>query len=213
MYLKIMFVLFSVVLNACTPTTANNQNGAMVVYDYGIFVVNHGRHTGIVINRACINPSFPLLASLSVRTDFIEIGWGDKKYYQARTPTLFMALQAVLYPTESVIQVVELPTWPTDYFSDSEVVELQVSEAGYGDLLKFIEQTFFKDENGHPVNTGKSLYGRGFFYSAIGKFHAFRTCNTWTAEALAKAGLPITDSLIITADDLMKEVRKISASR
>jgi hypothetical protein len=49
------------------------------------------------------------------------------------------------------------------------------------------------------------------FYPSTGNFHILRTCNTWVAEALRYAGLPVTSRLVITAASLVRRVRSLEA--
>jgi hypothetical protein len=50
------------------------------------------------------------------------------------------------------------------------------------------------------------LYGNSRFYPARGRFHIFRNCNTWVAEGLGVAGVPIS-RFTITAGSVMAQVR------
>jgi Protein of unknown function (DUF2459) len=53
------------------------------------------------------------------------------------------------------------------------------------------------------------LYGDSKFYSARGRYHLLYTCNTWIADALRAAGLPITPVYAMTAGNLMWQVSRL----
>jgi hypothetical protein len=69
-----------------------------------LYVVSHGWHSGLVVERADLVKRLPGLAL--GEGSLVEIGWGEARFYQAREATPGMALRAVLQPNESVLQVV-----------------------------------------------------------------------------------------------------------
>ena len=166
------------------------------------FVVGHGWHTGLVIKRRDFVERLPALADDFPSGEYLEIGWGDERFYQAPTVTLALALQAILLPTSAVVHVVSVPQAPRVYFSRSTVIEVMVPQAGYEQLLDFVGHSFTRTGNGHLAKLGPSLYGQGWFYRAEGTFHAFNTCNTWVAQAIVRTGFPFSRATAITANDV-----------
>ena len=59
-------------------------------------------------------------------------------------------------------------------------------------------------------NSAAESYRRAFAPSSVaygsGSFHAFNTCNTWTAKALYSAGVDISPTFTLTADGVMREL-------
>jgi uncharacterized protein (TIGR02117 family) len=149
-----------------------------------LYVVSHGWHSGIVVERADLAKRLPALAL--GEGSLVEIGWGEERFYQARAATLGMALRAVLQPNASVLQVVPFAGSPRGYFAGSEVAEVRTDEAGYTAAVDFIAATFKP-----PLERlGPSQYGAGWFYRAEGSFHLFKTCNTWVSDVLERAQCP-----------------------
>ncbi|MGW8227829.1 MAG: DUF2459 domain-containing protein, partial [Gammaproteobacteria bacterium] len=66
-----------------------------------------------------------------------------------------------------------------------------------------------EDAAGHSQPLGPSLYGGGRFYLSRETYHAFNTCNVWTARALRAAGCPITPAFTLTVDTLMVRAAKL----
>lgn len=153
-----------------------------------LFLVSHGWHTGIVMERKDLVALIPPLAGDLGEEGYVEVGWGEERFYQARETTVGMALRAVLQPNPSVLQVVPLQRAARAYFPQSEVAELQVEEEGYRALAAFVAESFTRTPAREPIRLSPSLYGNGWFYRAEGSFHAFNTCNTWVARAMEKAG-------------------------
>ena len=172
-----------------------------------LYVVRHEGHTGIVVKRDDLVRLLPPLAADIGREGYVEIGWGEERYYQAGTGTWGLALRAVLWPNSSVLQLVAFEGPPGSHFTQNEVVELQVAEAGYGAALAFIADTFTRAPDRGVVRLGPSLYGSGWFYRAEGSFHLFNTCNTWVAKAIEKTGYPVSSTLTLTAESLLSQLR------
>jgi len=147
-----------------------------------LYVVSHGWHSGIVLERRDLVERLPALAADIGREGHVEIGWGEERFYQAREATVLMALRAALRRNASVLQVVPFTGPPRRYFASSEVVEVRTDEAGYAGALAFVAGTFKPGLE----RLGPSRYGEGWFYRAEGAFHLFNTCNSWVAEALEK---------------------------
>jgi hypothetical protein len=74
-----------------------------------------------------------------------------------------------------------------------------------------VSATFSKPGAAEPIDTRAGLYPNSRFYSATGRFHLFRTCNTWVAEALRSAGLPISPAFAFTAGNLSYQVKQLGA--
>ncbi len=172
-----------------------------------VHLVAHEWHTGIVIRRADIPPGLWPESRDFPRAEYLEIGWGNREFYQKPDPGLWTTLRAALLPMPSVLQVVGFPGPVAGYFRSSEVIELALPGAGFERLVRTIHDAH--ERGGAPVAAplGPSLYGEGRFYPAWETFHLFRTCNVWTARALRAAGLPIRDS--ITSEGLMSQAREI----
>jgi uncharacterized protein (TIGR02117 family) len=145
-----------------------------------LYVVSHGWHSGIVVEGAALAKRFPQVDLGNYK--YLEIGWGEERFYQARQPTLARALRA-LWPSASVLHVVAFDEPPLRYFAASEVAAVRTDDAGYAATLDFIAGTFTPG----VTRLGPSLYGEGAFYRAEGTFHLFNTCSSWVAAALEKA--------------------------
>jgi uncharacterized protein (TIGR02117 family) len=184
--------LFPLVDNASTKT---------------IYLVSHGWHAGMVLRRADIpadlwpeNVNFPY-------TEFLEVGWGDKQYYQTPDAHFGMTLRAALWPTSSVLHIVGFSGAVTAYYSSSEIIEIKLGEPGFERLSRYIAASFARDESGQALPLGRGLYGNSRFYLSHESYHLLNTCNAWTARALRAAGVPITPSFSITVDQLMAQAQ------
>lgn len=178
-----------------------------------IYVVNHGWHTGIVIRREDIsnqiwpeNNDFPF-------AKYIEVGWGDAGFYQANEIKISLAIQALFWPTKSVLHVVGFNDSVERYFSASEIVEIKISQNSLDKLSNFIHKAYARDSNNRPIHLGQGLYGISSFYRAVENYHLFNTCNVWTARAIQSAGCPISPSFAFTAENVINQASQIGSKR
>ncbi|MFK7941694.1 MAG: DUF2459 domain-containing protein [Paracoccaceae bacterium] len=187
-----------------------------------IWVVDHGYHSGLIVSNAKLmraalelgrqDPAAAArlrwLASRYPDAEWIEIGWGDAAFYQ-QTPGIgdvdpWLALRALFWPTEAVLQVV--PGWgaPEEGFPGSETLRIGVTKKGLRLLSGRLAETIPEPAPGTWL--GPSLYGYGAFYPAELDYHLFRTCNHWVAWLLRGAGVPASPVPGTVSAGLMAEL-------
>ena len=208
-YVKgIVAILFIVLLGGCTKPVDTLYPPDMDRTDNEtIYIVNHGLHAGIVLPRKDAAHYMDLFDDYK-NARYLEIGWGDEVYYQAKEKTPFMGIRALLWPTESVLHVAAFNKDPKVYFSDSEVVELTLSKSGFIRLVKFIDDSFAPNEKGKITRLESGQYGTSSFYRAKGKFHLFKNCNIWSAEAIRSSGFPISTFCVFTGKNIMQQLKQ-----
>lgn len=207
-----LFMALGFFLQGCGSQLAVREAAENCRLPRTLHVVGHGKHTGIVVKRGDLVALLPSLAEDIGREGYVEIGWGEERYYQAGTGTVSLALRAAFWPNRSVLQLVAFPGPPGSHFTQAEVVDLPVDESGYGAVLAFVAGTFTRAPDGAPVRLGPALYGEGWFYRAEGSFHLFNNCNSWVAKAIETAGYPVSSAPTLTAGEVLAQVRE-SASR
>ncbi len=120
---------------------------------------------------------------------YLGFGWGDKAIYldiaEWNELTVGLAFRTLFLPTPSLMHIDAYSELPT-----TNILHTRVSKAKYINLCEFIHQTFALDEDKQV----KLIPGRGYtsndqFYEAVGKYHAFNTCNTWAQRALKQIGV------------------------
>lgn len=173
-----------------------------------VYVINHGWHTGLAVSWPDIAGEKPDLERSMVEGQYLEFGWGDEDFYRAPEGTLALALQALFRSRGSVLYVVSLPSDPASYYRASEVVEIRVAHTGYRELLEYIAESFATDNEGNLQDLDSGPPARSRFYRARGNYSATNTCNTWVANALKTAGVPIADPNPVTSGDVMASLRK-----
>jgi uncharacterized protein (TIGR02117 family) len=161
-----------------------------------IYVVRHEWHTGLVIKYDDIDPRlWPEKADFPEAL-YLEVGWGDRDFYQTPRAGLGLLLQAALKSPASVLFVIGLPTTVTRYFPYADILEIPLSRRGLDELVHFIHVTYKRDASGQTIPLGPGHNHRhSMFYLAEGDYSLFNTCNTWISRALQAAGLPVKTAL------------------
>lgn len=172
-----------------------------------IFLVSHGWHAGIVVQRGDIRQSdWPRLDPFD-NMEYLEIGWGDRDYYTSPEPGPGLAAKALLLPSTSVLHVVGFRIPPENYFPYSEIIRIDLSVPGFEQMIHQISKSFMRDESGSAMPLGRGSYGYSQFYASVETYHLCKTCNTWTATMLQVAGCPVNATS--TVDGLMAQTRRL----
>ena len=208
--MKIFILLIIIILGGCSakPYIVSYAEKFEGSGQNGVYVVSHGCHTGFVIPAPEIQGVIPELEQRFGNTPYIEFGWGDKGFYQAKETTLGLTLRAIFWPTESVVHSVAVPQKVEEYFSNSEVVKLCLTDGELSALIGFISRSFFRDKSGNLLELQKGIYGDSQFYSGVGDFYLVNTCNRWTAKGLKSIGMDISPTLKLTAGSVMNYLIK-----
>ena len=173
-----------------------------------VYLVSHGWHTGIVVRRADLPTAVWPESEDFPGAEYLEVGWGDRDYYQTREPGAWLAIKAAFWPTPSVLHMVGFSGAVASYFPYSEVIELELSQRGFERLCGFVHGRFDRNGAARSTRLGPGLYGHSAFYPAREKFHLFNTCNVWTARVLRAGELPVTPFFAITTDNVMSQARQ-----
>lgn len=168
-----------------------------------VYVISHGRHTGIVIPAHKVTQAIPALVSRFEQEAYLEFGWGDAGFYQADKVTSGLTLRALFFPSGSVVHVVGFSESPLEYFEGSIIEEVNIDEANMGSLVQFIRNSLVVDDEEALLPIKKGLYGNSQFYAGIGNYYILNTCNKWTAKALYSGGVDISPRLKLTSGSVM----------
>ena len=163
--------------------------------DVTIYLISNEIHTDLVVpvkNEIFDWEQFYDPSDYGARsTPWLQLGWGDREFYM-KVPTwneftIGIALDALFLPGPGAMHINYLNNHPEFY---KNVRKIKVSDETYKKLVGAVKDSFVL-ENGKPVLIkGKGYFASDNFYEAHGSFSFFKTCNVWTADVLANAGLP-----------------------
>lgn len=201
------------VLSACSsgPPAIHRQEPYTGIGQNSIYIVNHGLHTGFVIPALSIQAAIPELKTRFKNVPYIEFGWGDKGFYQAKEITTGLTIRAIFWPTESVIHAAALPAPPDSYFPYSKTEKVCLTDGELASLIRFISNSFRKDATGAIFPLKSGLYGDSQFYAGVGDYYLMNTCNKWTAKGLRSVGMDISPAFKLTAGSIMNYLKELSS--
>ena len=204
----VFIYLFAVIalITGCSsqPHVVRLNEDGPISGQHKIYVVSHGWHTGLVLPAKDIQSRLPRLKDRFGNASYIEFGWGDRDFYQASEITTGLAFRAMFWSSGSAIHSVEVTGDVPQFFPNSEVRKLCLSDAALASLIDFIAGSFAKNPQGEIVELKKGIYGNSQFYEGVGDFNLFNTCNKWTAKALSSAGMDISPIFRLTAGSVMR---------
>ena len=180
--------------------------------DHYIYVRSNGIHTELILPtdngtidwKETIQPDD---FGDSISLEYIVFGWGDKGFYM-NTPewsdlTAKTATSALLVPTETAMHVRYIPR-PEE---NKDCVKVFVRKEQYLKIASYVRKSFKQEEHKVQLIPGKGYGPSDNFYEAHESYHLFRTCNTWTSNALKEAGVR-TSALAVFPNGVMGHLRK-----
>lgn len=164
--------------------------------EIAIYILSNGIHTDIVMpaTTSAIDWTKKIPYRNTLKADstyqYLAIGWGDKKFY-LETPEftdlkMATALRAISGLSTSAMHA----TYYQHILEDKNCRKIMISHLQYQKLIQYVTNSFQTDSTGGfiQVNTGIRYDIGDAFYEAKGSYSLFKTCNTWTNNALKACG-------------------------
>jgi hypothetical protein len=180
-----------------------------------IFVARRGWHVDVGFAAADLGAPLDSLAAQFPGAEYLFFGFGDRRYLMAKHQTL-PAMLGALWPGPGMMLVTGLKATPAQAFGRQQVLELWVSPAQAAAAQAFIWGSFARDR-GLPDDQPMTAYAPGpyegsLYFSAVPRYSAFHTCNTWAAEALRATGLRVRSRAIVFAGQLWTQTLKLASA-
>ena len=173
------------------------------------FILQAGWHTGIVLRTQDVSPSdWPEITKFQTYK-YVDIGWGDERFYQSEGNPRSLAVRAAFLPTSAVLHIVPFNISPLSlYAGESYLKRIEASPEQYANLVRIISSSFIRDEKGEIMTSHFGNPTESFFM-AHGKYHLFNTCNTWVVQCLKQSGFDVSPAGVITQKHLITALRKL----
>lgn len=170
-----------------------------------LYVLRRGRHTDLVLPVEQLGERLSTLTADFPGARYLVFGFGDRQYVLATHKNLWHALLAPL-PGPGLMLVTGLEETPQQAYGADHLAPLTVSAAGMRKLQDFVWSSLEQDPPGavRPYLPGR-LPGN-VYYSATYTYYGFYTCNTWTAQALHAAGLPVRSGGVLFAGQVWDQL-------
>ena len=184
LYAIVAFILSIILINKKTDPNSNIE----------AYIHTNGVHTDIALPIKVDsidwsnNIKFTDTKGNDSTVKYISFGWGDRGFY-LETPTwaelkFSTAFKAVSGLSRTAMHV----TYYKSIDLDKNTRKIMLSKRQFYQLLKYIDDSFVKDEKGGYLNIKTNMvYGNNdAFYEAKGSYSLFNTCNSWANAALKK---------------------------
>ena len=190
--LILLYLLISVLLSWITYSGDQSKTNGVKIY-----VISNGVHTDLVLpaqnefHNWTSEVRFEHTKARDTTRKWVSFGWGDKGFY-LETPNWSDLKTSTAFKAAFSLGSTAMHTkFHKKLREEDRIIPILVQPDQYMKLVKYITQSFQKDSSGHfiPIQNN-AFYGKNdSFYEAVGSYSMFKTCNTWTNDALKTAGL------------------------
>lgn len=185
------------------PTASGAEGDASVV---DLYVVRRGWHVDVGFPVEELEPPLAATRTALPGATYILFGFGDRRYLMTRDENTCTGL-AALWPGPGLLLVTGLPAPPAVAFSEKQSVRIRVTAAQARAAQAFIWAAIAThDGKAEPLASGP--YDGSVYYEATPVYSGLHTCNTWAAEVLKAAGLPIRSRGVILAGQVWSQARR-----
>nr|WP_281501167.1 TIGR02117 family protein [Erythrobacter sp. F6033] len=183
-----MLFLLSAWIGSSIP---RNSDWAETQDGIEIFVGSNGIHTEIVmpIDSEVIDwrGQFALgdVSSPNLSYTHVSVSWGEKAFF-LETPTWSDLTPSVALNAMTGGSGVLHVAWYVRPAPSEDFRPLRIGRAEYERLVSQVQAQLVPEET-RETYAGYSYYD--VFYDAVGTYHIGNTCNQWTSDRLADAGI------------------------
>jgi hypothetical protein len=174
-----------------------------------VYVVRRAWHVEVGIALADAQPPLRPVAAAFPGARYLLFGFGDRRYLlQGGAGNMV----AALWGDAGLVLVTDVGLQqPEQVFGQDNVVRVALTPQQMSELQGFIGRTFAWREGALvPVFPGSHAVGSySAYYESVQRYSALHTCNTWAAEALKSAELPVNSSGVEFAWQLWEQVQRL----
>lgn len=172
------------------------------------YVVRRGWHVEVGMATTDLQPVLQPVSAAYPGSRYLLFGFGDRRYLLHRDAA---STAAALWPGPALMMVTSLySAQPEDAFGGDRVVRLALTPEQMSSLQSFIARSFAA-QDGVPVRVAPGPFEGSAYYEAVQHYSALHTCNTWAAEALKAAELPVGSSGVEFAWQLWHQVQHLAS--
>lgn len=177
---------------AAPPPPACGEEGEPIA------LLQRGIHTELMLPRGLVEQGLPAIAQRHPTATTIAFGFGKQGVVGVEEPSILAILASGL-PGPAVVEVTSITAMP------EEAVRLRLPEAGRAPLLAFLREAIAAEEQevADGARPDRSFHPAAYIYTLA------YNCNTWLADALARAGLPFLVLPGQTGEVLMAQARNM----
>ena len=178
-----------------------------------IFVLEHELHTEISVPAQQMTGGLTRFNSLFPGSAYFSFGFGERLFFQMRRAADAVDMVAAILPGAGTVLVTALGAPPDEAYTDLPMVPIRVSQAELDRLTDFLWESVERTPNDQLIKLGEGKFPGYVFYGATPTYSGFYTCNTWTMEALDRAGLDAGAPGSLFAYQVMNAARRIAGRK
>jgi Protein of unknown function (DUF2459) len=172
-----------------------------------IYVIRRKWHVDIGFAAAALRPPLATLRTDFPTTRYLLFGFGDRHYLLDKDRG-FGGMVAALWPGPGLMLVTGVATTLPEAFGDGNVIEIPVTAAQAADAQAFVWNSLAAND-GATVPLLAGPYDGSLYYASSQGYSAIHTCNTWAAQTLRAAHLPVHSEGVEFAGQLWKQLRRL----
>jgi hypothetical protein len=173
-----------------------------------LYIARRGWHVDLGFATAELGAPLRPLATHFPDARYLMFGFGDRRYLLAGSHHGRELLQA-LWPGPGLLLLTGLRATPAEAFGAAHVITLWLNPAQALAVQDFLSRSLApRALAGESDAAGP--YGGSLFFGATEHYSALHTCNTWVAEALASAALPVESRGVVFAGQLWRQVARLA---
>jgi uncharacterized protein (TIGR02117 family) len=185
-----------------TQRVADSASAPAVIY-----VVRRQWHVDIGFAASDLQPPLSALLAHFPDARYLLFGFGDRHYLVDQDRGVGGML-AALWPGAGVMLVTGLDASAQDAFGEPHVIEIRVSPSQARAAQYFVWQSLVAQRGAiTPLQVGP--YEGSLYYATPQRYSALHTCNTWAAQALRAAQLPVHSAGVVFAGQLWSQARRL----
>jgi hypothetical protein len=172
-----------------------------------IYVARRGWHIDVGFAASELAPPIASLRAAFPGQRFLSFGFGDRHYLVARNKN-FPALLVAVWPGPGLVLATGLSASPEEAFGATQVIRISVSQEAALAAQAYIWESLLSNQ-GVALPLANGPYEGSRYYTATQRYSGFHTCNTWAAEVLHAAGLPVHSAGVLFAGQLWAQLEQL----
>jgi Protein of unknown function (DUF2459) len=172
-----------------------------------LLVIRRGWHVDIGLAEADLPEALRSLSADFPGARYLVFGFGDRRYLLGNNSKV-PAMLGALWPGPGIILVTGLTASPAEAFGATHVISMPVTPRQAHAAAAFIWQSL-STEHGAIAPLADGPYQGSLFFSATLRYSAFYTCNTWVAELLKAADIPVHSAGVLFAGQLWSQAEAL----
>jgi uncharacterized protein (TIGR02117 family) len=173
-----------------------------------IYVVKRGWHTDIGWAAADLHAPLGDLRQRLPTARYVFFGFGDRHYLLNHGGGSMGGLAGAVWPGAGLLLMTGVAGKPEQAFGVAGVIRLALSRSEASRLEAFVWKSL-EATDGVARLLGPGPYEGSFYYAATARYSGLHTCNTWTAEGLKAAGLPIRSFAVEFSGQVWRQVHRV----